>query len=98
MGYSIDVLKRARAKLAQQREDHISQNNARRERVYREIPRVRQIDMQLHRNMSRTIQAAFGEDTNLTGALAACREENEKLQAWIRGIRLGLRAGKGGNG
>ena len=81
MAYSAKVMARARERLEQENANKEQAYYARLERVYRDLPRVRQIDMQLHRNMSRTIQAAFGEDTNLTGALAACREENEKLQA-----------------
>ena len=61
MGYSIEVLKRARAELARQREDHISRNNARVERVYRELPRVRQIDMELRQTMVQVYEAMFGK-------------------------------------
>ena len=91
MGYSIDVLKRARAKLAQQREDHISQNNARRERVYREIPRVRQIDMELRQSMVQAARAAFGGNPN---AMDEVREKNQALQAERRAL-LEARYGAG---
>ena len=78
MGYSIEVLKRARAELARQREDQISKNNARLERVYREIPRVRQIDMELRQTMVEAARAAFGGSPD---AMQTAKVTNQALQA-----------------
>ena len=83
MGYSIEVLKRARAELARQREDHISRNNARVERVYRELPRVRQIDMELRQTMVQAARAAFAGTPNamesVKAANLALQEERKAL-------------------
>ena len=78
MGYSTEVLKRARAELARQREDHISKNNARVERVYRELPRVRQIDMELRQTMVQAARAAF---TGTPNAMESVKAANLALQA-----------------
>lgn len=81
MAYSAKVMARARERLEQENANKEQAYYAKLEQVYRQIPRVRQIDTQLHRNMSRAVQVAFGENTDPVAALSACREENQKLQA-----------------
>ncbi len=80
MAYSAKVMARARQRLEQENENKKQAYYARLEQVYQALPRVRQIDAQLHRNMSRAVQAAFGENADPVGALGVCREENLKLQ------------------
>ena len=83
MGYSVEVLKRARTRHASLREDFISQNNARQEQVYREIPRVREIDMQLRQTMVLAARAAFGGSGN---AMDEAKKINQALQAERRAL------------
>ena len=52
MAYSAKVMARARERLEQENTNKEQAYYARLERVYRDLPRVRQIDMQLHRNMT----------------------------------------------
>ena len=80
MAYSAKVMARARERLEQENANKEQVYYARLEQVYRQIPRVRQIDAQLHRNMSRAVQSAFGGNGDPVSALRDCREENLTLQ------------------
>jgi hypothetical protein len=64
MAYSAEVVARARARLAQDREDRASENRRHLAHAYETVPRLRQIDIQLRATMALAAQAAFtqGED------------------------------------
>lgn len=81
MGYSMEVLTRARAKLAQQRSDRESENNARLQQAYAQVPRLRQIDMLLRQSMAKAAQAAFLGGGDAQAAMEAVKQENLALQA-----------------
>ena len=49
MAYSAEVIRRARERLAQAREDRESENRQHLEQAYEKCPRIRQIDLQLRR-------------------------------------------------
>ena len=59
MAYSKEVVSRARARLAQAREDRESENRDHLARAYEKLPRLRQLDMELRRTMVEAAQAAF---------------------------------------
>ena len=79
MGYSTEVLSRARARLAMAREDYDSLNAARLAQVYRQVPRIQAIDRQLQQNMVKAAYAAFSEGAQ--DAMEAARQQNKALQA-----------------
>lgn len=81
MAYSMEVVRRARAALAQQRADRESQNLANLQRAYEQVPRLRQIDMQLRRTMAAAAQAVFAQGGDVEAAINRAKEENQALQA-----------------
>ena len=58
MGYSAEVVQRARARLAQAKEDRESKNRQHLAEAYAKVPRIREIDMLLRRTMAQAAQAA----------------------------------------
>ena len=81
MAYSAEVVRRARARLAQAKEDRESENRQHLAEGYKRLPQLRQIDMQLRLTMAKAAQAAFLQGSDGQEALAAVREENQALQA-----------------
>ena len=59
MAYSAEVVKRARARLAQAKEDRESENRQHLAEAYARLPRIKEIDLQLRRTMAQAAQAAF---------------------------------------
>ncbi len=81
MAYSAKVIAQARQRLEQENNNKKQAYYARQEQAYAKLPRVRQIDLQLFRNMSQAVQCALRPDADPVGVLSACRQENEQLQA-----------------
>lgn len=80
MGYTIDVIRRARRRLEERNADLRSRQNARLEEAYRRLPRLKELDMALRRTMIAAAQAALsGGDAE--SAMEAVRRENQALQA-----------------
>ena len=61
MGYSAEVVQRARARLAQAKEDRESENRQHLAEAYAKVPRIREIDMLLRRTMAQAAQAGVFE-------------------------------------
>lgn len=80
MAYSAEVVKRARERLAQAREDRESENRQHLAEAYARVPRIREIDMQLRRTMAQAAQAAFLQGSDGRELLEQAREENLSLQ------------------
>ena len=59
MGYSQQVMQRARARLAAAKADRESENQQHLAEAYERIPRLREIDKQLRLTMAMAAQAAF---------------------------------------
>ena len=59
MAYSAEVMQRARARLAQAKEDRESENRQHLQEAYQQVPRLREIDMELRRTMAMAAQAVF---------------------------------------
>ena len=80
MAYSAEVVKRARARLAQAREDRESENRQHLAEAYRRVPRIREIDMELRRTMAQAAQAAFLQGSDGRELLEQVRSANLELQ------------------
>lgn len=79
MGYSAEVIARARDRLAQAKTERETQNRQRLQEAYEKLPRLRQIDMQLRQTMIAATRAAFsGGDA--VRAMEQARAENQALQ------------------
>ena len=80
MAYSAEVVQRARARLAQAKEDRESENRQHLAEAYARVPRIREIDIQLRRTMAKAAQAAFQQGSDGRAEMDAVREENLSLQ------------------
>lgn len=80
MGYSSDVVRRARTRLAQAKGDRESENRQHLAIAYEQVPRIREIDRQLRVTMAQTAQAAFLAGSDGREALLKLREQNKGLQ------------------
>ena len=80
MAYSVEVVKRARARLAQAKEDRESENRQHLAEAYRRVPRIREIDMELRRTMASAAQAAFLQGSDGRDMLEKVRLQNLELQ------------------
>lgn len=80
MGYSSDVVRRARARLAQAKEDRESENRQHLAVAYARVPRIREIDIQLRKTMAQAAQAAFLQGSDGREQLEKAKRENLELQ------------------
>ena len=80
MPYSTEVVSRARARLAQAKEDRESENRQHLAAAYAQVPRIREIDMELRRTMAQTAQAVFASGGDPREALEQVKERNLQLQ------------------
>ena len=80
MAYSAEVVRRARAQLAQERESRESENRQHLAQAYEKVPRIRQIDMELRKTMALAAQAAFLRGEDGRQALEAVHAKNRALQ------------------
>ena len=80
MAYSKEVVARARARLAQAKEDRESENRQHLAEAYARVPRIREIDIELRRTMAKAAQAAFQQGSDGRAELDRVREDNLRLQ------------------
>ena len=80
MAYSAEVVRRARERLAQAKEDRESENRQHLAEAYARVPRIREIDIQLRRTMAKAAQAAFLQGSDGRAEMDAVRMENLSLQ------------------
>lgn len=80
MAYSAEVVRRARARLAQAREDRESENRQHLAEAYAKVPRIREIDLLLRRTMAQAAQAAFLQGSDGRELLEQARQRNLGLQ------------------
>ena len=80
MGYSAEVVLRARARLAQAKEDRESENRQHLALAYAQVPRLREIDRQLRMTMAHAARAAFQAGSDGQQELQQAREQNLALQ------------------
>lgn len=80
MPYSNEVVQRARARLAQAKEDRESENRQHLAQAYAKVPRIREIDILLRRTMAQAAQAAFLRGSDGKELLEQARIQNLELQ------------------
>lgn len=80
MAYSAEVVSRARARLAQAKEDRESENRQHLTAAYAKVPRLREIDLLLRRTMAQAAYAAFEQGSDGRELLEQARQENLALQ------------------
>ena len=78
MAYSEEVLRRAQARLAQEKADCESESSARIENIYIQYPRLREIDRDLRRSVSKAVAAAFKKGDDPAAAIEKIKETDEK--------------------
>ena len=86
MAYSKEVIQRARARLAQAKEDRESENRQHLAEAYQQVPRIREIDILLRRTMAMAAQAVFTAGGDVQSAMAEAKAQNQALQrerAWL---------------
>ena len=80
MGYSAEVLQRARARLAEAKADRESENQQHLAEAYQRVPRLREIDRQLRLTMAMAAQAVFSSGGNVAEAMENAKNQNLSLQ------------------
>ena len=80
MAYSTEVVQRARARLAQAKEDRESENRQHLAEAYARVPRIREIDLELRRTMAQAAQAAFLQGSDGREQMDKARIQNMELQ------------------
>ncbi len=80
MAYSKEIVKKARQRLASAKADRESENNQHLAQAYAQVPRLRQIDMQLKQTMAQAAQAAFSLGIDAVAAMEEARKKNLALQ------------------
>ena len=80
MAYSAEVVKRARERLAQAKEDRESENRLHLAKAYEQVPRIREIDIALRRTMAQAAQAAFRAGSDGQAEMEKVKSANLSLQ------------------
>ncbi len=80
MGYSKEVVQRARTRLAQAKADRESENQRHLAQAYAKVPRLKEIDLELRRTMIMAAQAVFTKGGDIQAAMEKVKEENLSLQ------------------
>lgn len=80
MNYDGKLLARAREKIDAQREKNQLEHQLRTERIYREIPAIREIDQQMRAQMTELVRLTLAKPADLSVSLDALREKNLDLQ------------------
>ncbi len=80
MAYTAEVLARARARLAQAKEQREMDNSRALQQAYRQVPRIQQIDKALKLSMVRAAQTVFERGADAKEIFDRVRQENQSLQ------------------
>ena len=80
MGYSTEVMQRARARLASAKADRESENQQHLAEAYNRVPRLREIDRQLRMTMAMAAQAVFASGGDVNAAMEEAKNKNLSLQ------------------
>lgn len=80
MGYSAEVIKRARDRLAQAKADRESENRQHLQQAYARVPRLQEIDRQLRQTMALAAQAIFAKGGDARDAMEQVKQRNLGLQ------------------
>ena len=80
MAYSNEVVRAARSRLAQMKEERASRYRERLQDAYEKLPRLQEIDRQLRLTMAKAAQAAFVQGGDVQEMMQEARRENLLLQ------------------
>ncbi len=80
MGYSKEVVRRARERLAQAKADRESETLHHLQEAHRQVPRLCQIDRQLRQTMAQAAQAVFVKGGDAQAIMEQVKQENLALQ------------------
>ena len=80
MGYSTEVVQRARERLARAKADRESENLRHLAEAYRRVPRLKEIDLRLRQTMAKAAQAVFVSGGDVQQAMEQAKNENLALQ------------------
>ena len=80
MGYSTEVIQRARERLAANNAERESRMGQRLAEAYQQFPRLQEIDRLLRLTMAEAVQAAFSKGENVQAAIENVKQENLRLQ------------------
>ena len=80
MGYQIEVIQRARARLAQEKADRESENRQHTAIAYKKVPRLQEIDRQLRMTLALAAQAVFSKGGDAVAAMEEAKQKNLALQ------------------
>lgn len=80
MAYSKEVLRRARLRLESAKADRESENRQRLQKAYEQLPRLKEIDLQLRRSMTLAAQTVFSQGGDARLAMEEVRNANLALQ------------------
>ena len=80
MGYSAEVIRQARERLAQAKADRESENLMHLQQAYEQVPRIKQIDLQLRQTMAMAAKAVFTKGLDARQAMEQARRDNLALQ------------------
>ncbi len=86
MAYSEQVLRRARVRLEQAKQERERENAAHRQEAYKRYPRLKEIDRELQLTMAQLMATALRHGEDPTQAIAQIRDRNLALQRerdWI---------------
>ena len=80
MAYSKEVVRRARRRLENAKAERESENRQRLQEAYRQIPRLKEIDLLLRKTMALAAQAVFTSGGDAREAMEQVKEANLALQ------------------
>lgn len=80
MAYSAEVIRLARQRLESEKADRESQYRQRLQEAYNQVPRIREIDLQLRKTMTVAAQAAFLKGEDAQTAMEQVMQANLQLQ------------------
>ena len=80
MAYSVEAVRRARARLESAKADRESQNRQRLQEAYARLPRLGEIDKLLRVTMAKAAQAAFTQGGDVQAMIEEAKKENLALQ------------------
>ena len=80
MAYSIEIVRRARERLAQARDDRERENREHLEIAYAQQPRLKEIDRLLRMTMAQAARAVFSAGGAVKKQMEQVRQENQTLQ------------------
>ena len=80
MAYSKEIVRRARQRLAEAKADRESENQAHLMQAYEQLPRLREIDVQLRRTMAVAAQTAFTKGIDVQSVMEEVKQQNLQLQ------------------